>query len=66
MKTKSLKSEVVDYTDKGIVTIAISMFNIRDSYDDIVRKGAFTKTFSEGSGRIKHVMDHQLRHTRSS
>lgn len=61
MKSKSLKSEVVDYSEKGIVTIAISRFNNRDSYDDIVRKGAFTKTFAEGSGRIKHVMDHQLR-----
>jgi HK97 family phage prohead protease len=63
MKAKSLKSEVVDYTEKGIVTIAISRFNNRDSYDDIVRKGAFTKTFAEGGGRIKHVMDHQLRQT---
>lgn len=61
MKTKSLKSEVVDIAEKGIVTIAISKFGNRDSYDDIVRKGAFTKTFNEGSGRIKHVMDHQLR-----
>ena len=61
MKTKSLKSEVVDIAEKGIVTIAISKFGNRDSYDDIVRKGAFTKTFQEGGGRIKHVMDHQLR-----
>ena len=61
MKSKSLKSEVVDIVDKGIVTIAISKFGNRDSYDDIVRKGAFTKTFLEGGGRIKHVMDHQLR-----
>jgi HK97 family phage prohead protease len=61
MKTKSLKSEVVDIAEKGIVTIAISRFGNRDSYDDIVRKGAFSKTFQEGSGRIKHVMDHQLR-----
>ena len=61
MKSKSLKSEVVDIADQGIVTIAISKFGNRDSYDDIVRKGAFAKTFQEGSGRIKHVMDHQLR-----
>jgi HK97 family phage prohead protease len=61
MKTKSLKSEVVDIEEKGIVTIAISRFGNRDSYDDIVRKGAFSKTFQESSGRIKHVMDHQLR-----
>lgn len=61
MKQKSLKSEVVDIVEKGIVTIAISKFDNRDAYDDIVRKGAFTKTFKEGGHRIKHVMDHQLR-----
>lgn len=61
MKTKSLKSEVLDTTSEGIVTIAISKFDVRDSYDDIVRKGAFAKTFKEGGHRIKHVMDHQLR-----
>lgn len=61
MKSKSLKSEVLDTTEQGIVTIAISKFDVRDSYDDIVRKGAFAKTFKEGGHRIKHVMDHQLR-----
>lgn len=61
MKSKNLKSEVLDTTEQGIVTIAISKFDVRDSYDDIVRKGAFTKTFKEGGHRIKHVMDHQLR-----
>jgi HK97 family phage prohead protease len=64
MKLKSLKSEVVDVVeDKGIVTIAISKFDNRDSYDDIVRKGAFTKTFKESGNRIKHVLDHNLRTT---
>lgn len=61
MKQKNLKSEVLDVVEKGIVTIAISKFDVRDSYDDIVRKGAFKKTFDEGGHRIKHVMDHQLR-----
>lgn len=61
MKTKSLKSAVLDVADKGIVTIAISKFDNVDSYGDVVRKGAFKKTFSEGANRIKHVIDHQLR-----
>lgn len=61
MKSKSLKSDVIDTTDEGIVTIAISKFDVIDSYGDIVRKGAFKKTFKESGNRIKHVMDHQLR-----
>lgn len=60
-KLKSLKSEVVDVAEKGIVTIAISKFGNEDSYKDIVHKGAFVKTFKEGANRIKHVIDHQLR-----
>lgn len=61
MKFKSYKSEVVDVAEKGIVTIAISKFNTEDMGGDIVRKGAFMKTFKEDNGRIKHVIDHQLK-----
>lgn len=63
MKSKSFKSEVADISEQGIVTIAISKFNNRDAYDDIVRPGAFKKTFQESGNRIKHVVDHQLRQT---
>lgn len=61
MKYKSLKSEVVDVAEKGIVTIAISRFDNEDMGGDIVRKGAFTRTFKEGGDRIKHYMDHSLK-----
>lgn len=62
MKSKSFKYQVKDVNEKGIVTIAISKFDNIDSYGDIVRKGAFAKTFKEGSNRIKHVLDHQLQY----
>jgi HK97 family phage prohead protease len=62
MKSKSFKYQVKDVNEKGIVTIAISKFDNIDSYGDIVRKGAFAKTFKEGSNRIKHVLDHELRY----
>lgn len=62
MKSKSFKYQVKDVNEKGIVTIAISKFDNIDSYGDIVRKGAFSKTFKEGSNRIKHVLDHELRY----
>jgi len=62
MKSKSFKYQVKDVNEKGIVTIAISKFDNIDSYGDIVRKGAFAKTFKEGSNRIKHVLDHELKY----
>lgn len=61
MKFKNLKSEIVDVADKGIVTIAISRFDNEDSDGDIVRKGAFERTFKEGKDRIKHYLDHVMR-----
>ena len=64
---KSFKTEVLEVKeenkDTGIVTIAISKFDNIDSYGDIVRKGAFTKTFEEGVSRLRHVVDHNLRQT---
>lgn len=59
MKHKQNKGQIKDITGKGVVTIAISKFDNRDSYDDIVRRGAFAKTFKEND-RIKHVIDHRL------
>lgn len=63
MKFKIFKSGVVDVADKGIVTISISKFGNEDLGGDIVHKGAFKKTFQEGSNRIKHVIDHTLRYS---
>lgn len=61
MKSKATNLEIKDVNQgSGIVTIAISSFNNRDSYDDIVRKGAFLKTFSERGKRQNHFLDHDL------
>lgn len=58
-KIKSLEASVEDVKrDEGIVTIAISRFDIADHADDIVRKGAFAKTFANDIARIKHCIDH--------
>lgn len=62
MKSKSFKYHVKEINPQGIVTIAISKFNNRDAVDDILRKGAFLKTFKEGGNRIKHVLDHELKY----
>ncbi len=61
MKFKNVVSEVMDVAEKGIVTITISKFNNEDMGGDIVRKGAFLKTFKENNGRIKHVIDHTMK-----
>lgn len=61
IKSKSLEYKVSDIDNqKGIVTIAISSFDNRDSCDDIVRKGAFIKTFKERGKRQNHFIDHDL------
>lgn len=62
MKSKSFKYHVKEINPQGIVTIAISKFDNRDAADDILRKGAFLKTFQEGGNRIKHVLDHELKY----
>jgi HK97 family phage prohead protease len=62
MKSKSFKYHVKEINPQGIVTIAISKFDNRDAADDILRKGAFLKTFNEGGNRIKHVLDHELKY----
>lgn len=62
MLNKSYRTKVEDIDEqKGIVKIAISKFDNIDSYGDIVRKGAFTKTFKESGHRLRHVLDHELK-----
>lgn len=56
-EVKSLQTEVKDVTDTGVVTIAISKFDVEDYAGDIVRKGAFARSFEDLS-RLKHCVDH--------
>ena len=60
IQLKSFGSKIDDVKDKGIVTIAISKFDIEDSAGDIVRKGAFADTFINDMSRIKHLIDHDF------
>jgi uncharacterized protein len=61
MRFKNYKNEIVDVAEKGIVTIAISRFDNEDAGGDIMRKGAFERTFREGKDRIKHYIDHVMK-----
>lgn len=58
-RIKSFKGSIDDIKrEQGIVTIAISKFDQEDHVGDIVRKGAFAKSFEDMS-RIKHCIDHK-------
>ena len=55
---KSLDAHIENIRPEGLVTIAISAFDVEDHAHDIVRKGAFAGTFARDSANIKHVVDH--------
>lgn len=58
-RIKSFKGGIDDIKrDQGIVVIAISKFDQEDHAEDIVRKGAFAKSFEDIS-RLKHCIDHK-------
>lgn len=60
---KSIKAEVKDVdTEKGIVTGYFSAFDSLDSDNDVIVKGAFTKTLNENGKRIKHLWQHDVRY----
>ena len=68
MEYKSIGQSLKDVDVKeGIVTGYFSAFGMVDSDGDIIQKGAFAKTISEGGpqgkNRIKHLMDHD--HTKT-
>lgn len=60
IKSKSYESKVAEVSGDGIVTIAIAAFDNTDSYGDIIRPGAFKKTFAERGKRQNHFLDHDL------
>lgn len=62
-KNTALPVSDVD-TSKGIVTLYASAFGNVDSDNDVIEKGAFTKSINEwgpqGKGRIKHLWMHSV------
>lgn len=59
-KIKSLSTLVKEVGESGIVTIAIAHFDNEDRAGDIIRKGAFRKTFKEQINHVKHQLDHSM------
>jgi len=59
-KVKRLEGGVKDLDEKGIVKFYFSKFDNKDSDGDIIVKGAFTKTITEGLKRVKHLKNHNI------
>jgi uncharacterized protein len=64
---KSQDNTIEDVDIKsGIVSGYFSVFNIKDSDEDIIKKGAYKKSIKErgklGSNRIKHLWQHDRDH----
>jgi HK97 family phage prohead protease len=58
--TKYLEHQVKDIdTAKGIVTIAINAFNVKDSDGDISLPGSFKRTFKNNGHTIQHWLNHE-------
>lgn len=60
MEYKEIFYEAKIINEREVAGIA-SVFNVRDSYGDIVEKGAFTKTIKEHLRRIKFLWQHDFR-----
>lgn len=57
METKSISTEIKASGDGGFEGYA-SVFSQRDSYDDMVIAGAYTKTIQERKGKIRALWNH--------
>lgn len=55
---KSLKSQIKDITEKGIVQVAANAFGNKDVQGDISMPGSFKKTLTENFGRLKWFLNH--------
>jgi len=56
---KNFEHQIKDLnTEKGIVTIAINAFNIKDSDGDISLPGSFKRTFKNNGDTIQHWLNH--------
>lgn len=60
MEFKSVASAIKSIDDRTVVGICSVMGNC-DNGEDIIHRGAYTKTIQEGSGRVRHLWQHDSR-----
>jgi HK97 family phage prohead protease len=58
-KTKAADSQIIDLSDKGIVTVYINKFNVIDASGDLSLPGSFKKTFSERLKKMWWLLNHE-------
>lgn len=57
MEQKSFESKVVNIDDRTVTGIS-AVAGVVDAGNDLIYKGAFTKTITERGGRVKHLWQH--------
>lgn len=55
---KSLKSQIKDIDQKGVIVVAANAFGNIDNQGDVSMQGAFKKTLSENFSRLKWFLNH--------
>lgn len=58
-KTKAADSQIIDLSDKGIVTVYINKFNIVDQSGDLSLPGSFKKTFKDRLKKMWWLLNHE-------
>jgi len=59
MLLKSYSSTIQDIDEKGVIVKAVNAFGNKDAVGDISLKGSYTKTLSEGFGRVRWFLNHK-------
>lgn len=57
---KSLITQVKDYDDKGIITVAANALGNIDAHKDISHPGSFQKTLTENFSRLRWLLNHNV------
>ena len=55
---KTLSLEVKDLSESGSFNGLLSVYDVVDSYNDVVERGAYTKTLKENGGRVPMLWQH--------
>jgi HK97 family phage prohead protease len=59
MLYRDFKVKALEQKEDGVFTGYLAIFNIADSYNDIILPGAFTKTLQEKKGRVPLLDEHR-------
>lgn len=58
LEIKSYSGAIHDIDEKGIITKAVAVFDVKDDKGDISLKGSFNKSINDGLKRLKWYLNH--------